>query len=163
MASDGSKRAGAWLERTGTFRTLQAEVGMRVPAAPWVESVPRGTLFPALGLTPQWDVTQSFQGCVCCFRRQTHETSPHTGQDGCKGWCWAIPTRPSSPHCHLGGLASCGAHGAGGRGWGAFQLGAPPIQLLLRQERRRTAAGIAKHSPAPCLRLVFANVTRVQE
>lgn len=40
----GPKRAGAWLEtflRTVNFQTLQAEIGMRMLAAPWAENVPR--------------------------------------------------------------------------------------------------------------------------
>lgn len=43
-------------------------------------------------------------------------------------------------------------------------LGCFPQQLPVCQERlRAAAAGIAKPSPLPCLRLVFASVTRVQQ
>lgn len=38
-----------------------------------------------------------------------------------------------------------------------------PHHLPLCREKLRAAAGIAKPSPALCLSLVFANVTRVQE
>lgn len=125
VANDGPKITRAWLTtflRTADFQTIQAEVGMKVLAAPWVEGFPRGTLFP------RWvPGSNTPQGCHTkhswlhrLFHKADANYKPHISQIRCKGGCCAIPSRPSSPHSHLQGSAHFGVHRAGGRGWGAF-------------------------------------------
>lgn len=83
VADEGPKRAGAWLEaflRAVNFWTLQAEVGRRMPAAPRVESVPRGNAVPSPGSDTPRGCHPKLSGLCVLLTRQTHDTSPRTGR-----------------------------------------------------------------------------------
>lgn len=168
VADNGPERSGAQLKTfltMVTFQTLQAEVGMRKLGTPRVESFPGGTLFP--GWVPGSDTLQGHHpkrsGLRLLFHKADTQYEPPYWSGLMQGRVLCCPHQtlitPLTPP-RLGLL-----WGTQGRkkGLGCILARRSPQQLPLHQEKHRAAAGIAKHSPALCLRLVFANVTRVQE
>lgn len=168
MADDGPKKAGAWLEtclRTVNFQTLQAEIGMRMLAAPRAESVPRDMLFP--GWVPGSDTQQghhpNHSGLHLLFHKANTQYEPPYRWGLMQRRVLCRPHQPLTTPLPPAGLSPLWGEQGRRKGLGCISVRHFPRPLPLRQERHRAAAGIAKHSPAPCLRLVFANVTRVQE